>query len=99
LITRIDTITTWYDTWDTVESDSAEPFLRSGTTFRLIRNHPRRTVIADCEVTELSQGRRLQWRQTTPNKPATTVTLDLITHPADGTTELVQTRTWSGPSS
>ena len=98
LITRIDTIATWYDTWGTVDTDSTEPFLRTGTNFRLIGNQ-RDPVIADCEVTELSQGRRLQWRQTTPNKPTTMVTFELITHPADATTELRQTRTWGAPGS
>ena len=94
LITRVDTITTWYDTWDTVETDGTEPFLRNGSTFRLIKNN-RNPVIAHCEVTDLSEHRQLQWRQTTPNKPTTTVTFDLITHPGDHSTELRQTRTWS----
>lgn len=94
MITRIDGIVTWYDTWDTVETDSTEPFLRRGTAFRLIRTE-RDPVVADCEVTELCEGRRLQWRQTTPNRPTTTVTFDLVTHPTEGITELRQTRTWT----
>lgn len=93
LITRIDAITTWYDTWDSVEADSADPILLRGSEFRLIRNQ-RHPVIATCVVIELSEHRRLQWRQSTPNRPTTTVTFDLITQPGVDATELRQTRTW-----
>lgn len=99
IITRIDTIVTWYDTWDAVETDSAEPFLRNGTSFRLIRRNHRHPVVADCEVTELSGGRRLRWRQVTPDKPIVVVTFELIADAAEKTTELRQTRSWFGPGS
>jgi hypothetical protein len=92
LITRIETIPTWYDTWDAVETTSGEPFLRSGSTFRLIRHQ--RPVIAMCEVIEVTEHRRLQWTQSTRNQPTTRVTFDLISHSIDQATELRQTRAW-----
>lgn len=96
LITRIDAIVTWYDTWDDVETDSTDPFLREGASFRLTRRH-RHPIMAECEVTELSPASRLQWIQTTAHTPTTTVTFELITRTDGEITELHQTRTWSEP--
>jgi|GEM_PF-5023925 len=95
LITRIDTVGDWYDTWDRVDPVSTEPHLRAGMSFRLIRRHTGRDdEVAQCEVTELSEHTRLQCM---PHRPTTGVTFDLVTHPTDGTTELRQTRSWRTP--
>ncbi|WP_428342857.1 SRPBCC family protein [Mycobacterium sp.] len=46
LITTIDTIPEWYDTWDTAEHDTADPRLRVATSFSLLRH--RRGRVSTC---------------------------------------------------
>jgi hypothetical protein len=96
LITRIDTIATWYDSWDSVETDSADSFLRLGTSFRLLRDRDHSTS-AHCVVTDVAEPSRLQWTQITPDRRTTSVIFDLVSHPAEGTTEIRHTRTWCEP--
>jgi uncharacterized protein YndB with AHSA1/START domain len=96
LITRINAIADWYDTWDRVEAGTTERHLREGTSFRLIRCQTgHNDEVAHCQVTEFLEVARLQWRQSTPHQPTTSVSFDLVPHATDGTTELHQTRTWT----
>lgn len=96
LITRISTIADWYDTWDRVESTTTERHLRDGSSFRLIRCQTgHKDQVAHCQVTEFLEATRLQWRQSMPHQPTTSVSFDLVPHATDGTTELHQTCTWT----
>ncbi len=99
LITTADTICQWYDTWDTVEPDTADPRLRVGTVFRLTRyRHGRgRGHTALCRVTDCTAPIRLQWEQSAPHTPTMSVTFHLIPGADAGTIELRHTRTWSTP--
>lgn len=92
LITRIDGIPDWYDSWDRAISQSADTHVRQGTSFQLIRHGPNGDSLAHCLVTDLSPGRYLEWVQTTPCKPTTTVTFQLVPLPNGNGTELHQTR-------
>ena len=94
LITTIATIPTWYDTWDTVEHDTADSRLRVNTLFRLRR---RGDETARCGVTDLSAPTQLQWEQTSLDAPTLSVTFLLIPGATTGTTELRHTRTWTAP--
>ena len=99
LIARIATMTDWYDNWDRVEPATTDTHFRVGATFRLIRRHSGRGVAtAQCRVTEMSEFSRLQWEQSQPNQPTVSVTFELLPNPADGTTELRQTRVWTSAS-
>ncbi|CAM5686915.1 SRPBCC family protein [Mycolicibacterium aubagnense] len=100
LITTVDTICTWYDTWDTVHNDTTDPRLRVGSSFHLTRRRGRRRdETAHCKVTDLTAPMRLCWEQSAPHKPTMTVAFLLI--PCTGTdtdtTELQHTRTWTTP--
>lgn len=95
VITRLDTISDWYDGWDRTLSAEAGCAVRQGVSFRLVRSTKDGLEVADCTVTELSPGGRLQWVESSPRKPTTTVTFDLIALPDSRGTELRQTRSWS----
>ena len=96
LLTRIDNIADWYDTWDRADSAASEQHLREGTSFRLIRRRTGRTdEIAHCHVTELLELTRLQWMQSAPHQPTASVSFDLVPNVTSGTTDLRQTRTWT----
>lgn len=95
LITTADTICEWYDTWDTVEHDTAEPRLRVGTSFRLTRHRLGRDDTAHCRVTDICATSQLQWEQSSPHTPTMLVTFHLIPGADTGTTEVRHTRTWS----
>ncbi|HME79801.1 MAG TPA: SRPBCC domain-containing protein [Mycobacterium sp.] len=97
LITTLDTICEWYDTWDTVQHDTTDPRLRVGTTFRLIRHRRGRDDIAECRVTDITAPTGLQWEQSSPHTPTTAVSFRLIPGHDIGTTELEHTRTWTTP--
>ena len=98
LITSVDAICEWYDTWDTVEHDSADPRIRVGTVFRLTRHRTRgRDDTAHCRVTDLAAPTRLEWTQSAPHLPTMSVAFLLIPDADTGTTELRHTRTWSDP--
>ena len=98
LITVIDTIPSWYDTWDGVEHNATTPQLQVGTSFQLIRRgHGGRADTAHCRVTDLSRPARLEWQQSAPNKPTVTVQFRLIPNPDSSTTELHHTRIWTTP--
>ena len=99
LITRIATITDWYETWHRVEPTATDTHLRAGTSFRLLRQQAGRAdVVAQCHVTEASELTRLQWEQSQPHKPKIAVTFELVPHASDGTTELRQSRSWTTPA-
>ncbi len=100
LITTLDTIPEWYDTWDTAQPDTPEPDttgsrLQVGTAFRLLRHHRGRDTAAHCVVTELTAPTRLRWRQSAPHTPTTSVTFLLIPGADGGGTELRHTRRWT----
>ena len=57
MITTVDTVCEWYDTWDTVENDTTDPRLRVGSSFHLTRYRRGRGETARCRVTDLT-GRR-----------------------------------------
>lgn len=101
LITTVDTICEWYDTWDTVQNDTTDPRLRVGSSFHLTR-HRRgrgrdRDETARCRVTDLTAPSRLCWEQSGPLTPTMTVAFLLIPGTDTGTTELRHTRTWATP--
>lgn len=97
LITTVDTICTWYDTWDTVQNDTTDSRLRMGSTFHLTRRGRRRDETAHCKVTDLTAPTRLCWEQSAPHNPTMTVAFLLIPGTDTGTTELQHTRTWTTP--
>jgi uncharacterized protein YndB with AHSA1/START domain len=97
LITTADTICEWYDTWDTVEHDTAETRLRVGTSFLLTRHRLGRDDTARCRVIDLSAQSWLRWEQSSAHTPTMSVTFHLIPGAETGTTEVRHTRTWSTP--
>lgn len=96
-ITTVATIYEWYDTWDTVDNDTADPRLRVGSSFHLTRRSDGRDETARCEVTELAAPTRLCWEQSSPQDPTMTVAFVLKPGTDSGTTELEHTRTWTAP--
>lgn len=97
LITTVDTIPEWYDTWDAVDHDTTDPRLRMGTVFRLIRHRRGRDDTARCRVTDLTAPTRLQWEQSALHKATVSVTFLLIADPATITTQLHHSRAWTTP--
>ena len=97
LITTVDTVCEWYDTWDTVENDTTDPRLRVGTSFHLTRHRRGRGETARCRVTDLTVPTRLCWEQSAPHTPTMSVAFLLIPGTDTGTTELRHTRTWATP--
>ncbi|MGB8405980.1 MAG: SRPBCC domain-containing protein [Mycobacterium sp.] len=97
LITTVDAVCLWYDTWDTVQNDTTDPRLRVGSSFHLTRRRRGRAVTARCQVTDLTAPSRLCWEQSAPHTPTTTVEFLLIPGTETGTTELRHTRTWASP--
>ena len=97
LITTLESICQWYDTWDTVQYDTADPRLRVGASFQLIRHRRGRDDTTRCMVTDLTAPTRLQWEQSSPRLPTMSVTFLLIPDADTSTTELQHTRTWTTP--
>lgn len=97
LITTVDTVCEWYDTWDSVVNDTTDPRMRVGTSFRLTRHRRGRDETARCRVTELAAPTRSCWEQSAPHTPTVSVTFLLIPGTDTGTTELRHTRTWTTP--
>ena len=96
LITTVNTIPEWYDTWDFVDHDTADLRLRVGTTFRLIGHRNGRHHTARCRVTDAQAPTRLQWEQSALHVPNVLVTFVVIADDtATGTTQLHQTRSWT----
>lgn len=96
LLTTVDAICAWYDSWDTARNDTTDPRLRVGSSFHLTRHRGRRRAeTARCQVTDLTAPSRLRWEQSTPHKPTVSVEFLLVPGPDTGTTELRHTRTWT----
>jgi uncharacterized protein YndB with AHSA1/START domain len=95
LITTVDTVCEWYDTWDTVENDLTDPRMRVGTSFHLTRHRRGRDEIVRCRVTDLTVPTRLCWEQSAPHTPTMSVAFLLIPGTDTGTTELRHTRIWA----
>jgi uncharacterized protein YndB with AHSA1/START domain len=95
LITTVDTVCQWYDTWDTVHNDTADPRLRVGSSFHLTRYRRGRDETARCRVTDLSAPTRLCWEQSAPHTPTMSVAFLLVPGTDPGTTELRHTRTFA----
>ena len=99
LITTVDAVCEWYDTWDTVATDTTDPRLRFGSSFHLTRHRGGRDETARCQVTDLTAPSRLCWEQSAPHTPTMTVTFLLCAGTDTGSTELRHTRTWTTASS
>ena len=100
LITRIDTMTDWYDTWDRVETAASDTHMRAGVSFRLFRRRASHAEdVAQCFVTELCEFTRLQWEQSQPDNPTVLVTFELLPDATGDTTELRQDRSRATPTS
>jgi uncharacterized protein YndB with AHSA1/START domain len=98
LITTIDLITEWYDTWDAVEHTADDERLEVGTSFRLIRHRVGRDDTALCRVTSVEAPRRLCWLQHAPREPSMSVEFQLVADAEGATgTWLNHTRTWASP--
>lgn len=97
LITTVDAVCEWYDTWDTVHNDSTDPRLRVGSSFRLTRRRRGRDETARCQVTDLAAPTLLCWTQASPDAPTMSVAFVLKPGADTGTTELEHTRTWTTP--
>lgn len=98
LITTIDRITEWYDTWDAVEHAADDERLQVGTSFRLIRHRFGRDHIALCRVNSVEAPRRLCWLQHALPKPSMSVEFQLDADTEGATaTWLNHTRTWIEP--
>lgn len=96
LITTVKTIPEWYDTWDSVDHETADLRLRVGTTFRLISHRNGRAHTARCKVTDARTPARLQWEQSALHVPTTLVTFLVIADDTGtGTTQLHHTRSWT----
>ena len=98
LITTIDRIAEWYDTWDAVEHAADDERLQVGTSFRLIRHRIGLDHIALCRVTSVEAPRRLCWRQQAPRPASMSVEFQLDADTEGATaTWLNHTRTWIEP--
>ncbi len=95
VITRAGSISDWYEGWDRILSAETGCAVRQGLSFRLVRNTKGGEEVAECTITELLPGVRLQWVESSPRKPTTTVTFDLVALPDGRGTALHQTRSWS----
>ena len=96
LITTVNTIPEWYDTWDSVDHETADLRLQVGTTFRLISHRNSRDHTARCRVTDARAPTRLQWEQSALHAPTMLVTFLVIADDtATGTTQLHHTRSWT----
>lgn len=97
LITTVDTVCNWYDSWDTVQNDTTYPRLRVGTSFHLTRNRRGRDETAHCRVTDLTVPTLLCWEQSAPHAPTMSVAFLLIPGTEPSTTELRHTRSLVTP--
>jgi uncharacterized protein YndB with AHSA1/START domain len=96
LITTVNTIPQWYDTWDSVDHETADLRLRVGTTFRLISHRNGRDHTARCRVTDTQAPTRLQWEQLALHVPTILVTFLVIAdETVTGATQLHHTRSWT----
>ena len=92
----MNTVPQWYDTWDSVDYDTADLRLRVGSTFRLINHRNARDQTAHCRVTYAQAPTRLQWEQSALHVPTILVTFVVVADDsATGTTQLHHTRSWT----
>jgi uncharacterized protein YndB with AHSA1/START domain len=96
LITTVNTIPEWYDTWDSVDHERTDLRLRVGTTFHLIGHRNGRDHTARCRVTDAQAPTRLQWEQSALHVPTILVTFLVVADDTvTGTTQLHHNRSWT----
>jgi len=79
LLTRVTTIPTWYDGWDSVQvPPAAADELEVGLTFVLEARRFGRRSEATCRVTELVQGHSISWVESVDRGRLVLVRFDLL---------------------